>query len=117
MERFSIEAIGVIRSEIKSREDAPLFYTEGAPNAFLEMLPAYIEIHERVISERRCEHESGKSFLTRKIVAKTLVSKPLLKCHWHGDREFGIGIHAFVEHFAKRVSVVAGDSLEKAHQP
>jgi tRNA-Thr(GGU) m(6)t(6)A37 methyltransferase TsaA len=38
---FSIAPIGVIRSEIKNREDAPLFYTEGAPNAFLEMISAY----------------------------------------------------------------------------
>ncbi len=41
MKTFSIEPSGVIRSEIKSIEDAPLFYTEGAPNAFLEMIPAY----------------------------------------------------------------------------
>jgi tRNA-Thr(GGU) m(6)t(6)A37 methyltransferase TsaA len=38
---FSIEPIGVIRSEITNREDAPLFYTEGAPDAFLDLLPAY----------------------------------------------------------------------------
>jgi tRNA-Thr(GGU) m(6)t(6)A37 methyltransferase TsaA len=43
VEKYSIEPIGVIRSEIKSREDAPLFYTEGAPNAVLEIDPAYIE--------------------------------------------------------------------------
>ena len=43
MRIFSVEPIGVIRSEIKNREDAPLFYTEGAPNAFLELLPAYAE--------------------------------------------------------------------------
>ena len=42
-EDFSVEPIGVIRSEIKNREDAPLFYTEGAPNAFLELLPVYME--------------------------------------------------------------------------
>jgi tRNA-Thr(GGU) m(6)t(6)A37 methyltransferase TsaA len=48
METFSIEPIGVIRSEIKNREDAPLFYTEGAPNAFLEILPAYIEGLDRM---------------------------------------------------------------------
>jgi tRNA (Thr-GGU) A37 N-methylase len=48
MKTFSIEPIGVIRSEIKSREDAPLFYTEGAPNAFLEILPAYIEGLDRM---------------------------------------------------------------------
>ena len=43
MRIFSVEPIGVIRSEIRNREDAPLFYTEGAPNAFLEILPAYME--------------------------------------------------------------------------
>src|SRR5262245_21251207 len=64
------------------------------------------DIYKLMISERRREHESSKSSLTRKIVAKTLVSKPLLKCHWHGDREFGVRIHSFVEHFAKRVCVV-----------
>lgn len=40
---FSMESIGVIRSEIKNREDAPLSYTEGAPNAFLEMIPAHTD--------------------------------------------------------------------------
>jgi tRNA-Thr(GGU) m(6)t(6)A37 methyltransferase TsaA len=43
MNTFSVEPIGVIRSEIKNREDAPLFYTEGAPNAFLELIPAYTD--------------------------------------------------------------------------
>jgi len=38
---FTINAIGIIRSEIKKREDAPLFYTEGAPNAFLDIHPEY----------------------------------------------------------------------------
>jgi tRNA-Thr(GGU) m(6)t(6)A37 methyltransferase TsaA len=45
---FSIEPIGVIRSEIKNCEDAPLFYTEGAPNAFLEIIPAYTEGLDRM---------------------------------------------------------------------
>jgi tRNA-Thr(GGU) m(6)t(6)A37 methyltransferase TsaA len=45
---FSIEPIGVIRSEIKNREDAPLFYTEGAPNAFLEMIPEYTDGLDRM---------------------------------------------------------------------
>jgi len=40
---FSIEPIGKIRSEIKKPADAPLFYTEGAPNAFLEIIPEYAE--------------------------------------------------------------------------
>jgi tRNA-Thr(GGU) m(6)t(6)A37 methyltransferase TsaA len=40
---FRVEAIGVIRSELKKMENAPLFYTEGAPNAFLEIDPAYLD--------------------------------------------------------------------------
>ena len=43
MKAISIEPIGVIRSEIKKKEDAPLFYTEGAPNAILELNPDYRE--------------------------------------------------------------------------
>ena len=48
MKTFSVEPIGVIRSEIKSIEDAPLFYTEGAPNAFLDIFPAYLEGLDRM---------------------------------------------------------------------
>jgi hypothetical protein len=40
---FKVEAIRVIRSELKKIESAPLFYTEGAPNAFLEIDPAYLD--------------------------------------------------------------------------
>ena len=48
MRIFSVEPIGAIRSEIQKRENAPLFYTEGAPNAFLELLPAYAEALHRI---------------------------------------------------------------------
>jgi tRNA-Thr(GGU) m(6)t(6)A37 methyltransferase TsaA len=48
MKMFSVEPIGVIRSEIKNREDAPLFYTDGAANALLEILPAYAEGLDRM---------------------------------------------------------------------
>jgi tRNA-Thr(GGU) m(6)t(6)A37 methyltransferase TsaA len=41
MTTFSLEPIGVIRSEIKNTADAPLFYDEGAPDAFLELYPAF----------------------------------------------------------------------------
>src|SRR5688572_1069335 len=37
---YQLTPIGVIRSELKRVEDAPLFYTEGAPNARLELIPA-----------------------------------------------------------------------------
>ena len=50
MKAFSIQPIGVIRSEIKRTEDAPLFYTEGAPNAILELMPAYIDGLDRMKS-------------------------------------------------------------------
>jgi tRNA-Thr(GGU) m(6)t(6)A37 methyltransferase TsaA len=48
MKTFYIKLIGLIRSEIKNREDAPLFYTEDAPNAFLEVIPAYLEGLDRM---------------------------------------------------------------------
>ena len=48
MEPICLEPIGVLRSEIKRREDATLFYTEGAPNAWLELNPAYTEGLERM---------------------------------------------------------------------
>jgi len=38
---WSLEPVGVIRSTIARLEDAPLFYTEGAPDAFVEVLPQY----------------------------------------------------------------------------
>ena len=41
MRTYSLRPIGVVRSELKSTEDAPRFYTEGAPPAFLEILPKY----------------------------------------------------------------------------
>lgn len=37
MRGFLVEPIGIIRSKLKDRKDAPLFYTEGAPNALLEV--------------------------------------------------------------------------------
>lgn len=40
---YSIVPIGIIHSEIRSVEDAPLFYNEGAPDAVLEVFPAYTE--------------------------------------------------------------------------
>lgn len=43
LDAFSLQPIGLIRSEIKNRKDAPRFYNEGAPNAFLELIPAYVE--------------------------------------------------------------------------
>jgi len=41
MKNFSLKPIGFIRSELKRRDEAPLQGFEGAPNAFVEVLPSY----------------------------------------------------------------------------
>lgn len=41
MKEYAVKPIGFIRSPIKNRKDAPRFYTEGAPNAVLELIPKY----------------------------------------------------------------------------
>src|SRR5215813_8874659 len=40
---YSVHPIGFIRSALKSRREAPRQGSEGAPNAFLEILPEYLE--------------------------------------------------------------------------
>lgn len=47
-ESFSLVTIGVIRSVLKQKEDAPLFYTEGAPDAWLEIFPPFTEAFHRM---------------------------------------------------------------------
>ena len=37
MDTYLLEPIGWIQSQLKRKEDAPRFYTEGAPNARLEL--------------------------------------------------------------------------------
>jgi hypothetical protein len=41
MKNFSLKPIGFIRSELKRRDEAPVQGFEGAPNAFVEVLPSY----------------------------------------------------------------------------
>lgn len=41
MKGYRVQPIGLIESEIKKRKDAPLFYTEGAPNATLRLASRY----------------------------------------------------------------------------
>jgi hypothetical protein len=41
MTDYTLNPIGFIRSELRNVDEAPLFYTEGAPNARLELLPAF----------------------------------------------------------------------------
>ena len=48
MVKVSLEPIGIILSELKRREDAPRFYDEGAPNAFLDITPKYADALDRM---------------------------------------------------------------------
>lgn len=41
MPRYSVVPVGYIRSSLKARKEAPNFYTEGAPPAFLEVLARF----------------------------------------------------------------------------
>ena len=41
MNNYELKPIGVIRSPLKDVRDAPLFYTEGAPDARLQLSPGY----------------------------------------------------------------------------
>jgi tRNA-Thr(GGU) m(6)t(6)A37 methyltransferase TsaA len=43
METYLLEPIGWIRSELKNTKDAPRFYTEGAPNARLELVARLLD--------------------------------------------------------------------------
>lgn len=42
-DRVWLRPIGFVRSRLTARKDAPKQGSKGAPNAFLEILPAYIE--------------------------------------------------------------------------
>jgi len=44
----TIQPIGVIRSPLEDRRDAPLFYTEGAPQAVVELRPEYRDGLDRI---------------------------------------------------------------------
>jgi tRNA-Thr(GGU) m(6)t(6)A37 methyltransferase TsaA len=75
MKTFSVEPIGVIRSGIKNIEDAPLFYTEGAPNAFLDIFPAYLEGLDRM--------QVGDDIIV--LTWLHLARRKVLKVHPRGD--------------------------------
>ena len=40
---FSLRPVGEIRSTLKHKENAPKFYTENAPDAWLEIFPGFTE--------------------------------------------------------------------------
>jgi tRNA-Thr(GGU) m(6)t(6)A37 methyltransferase TsaA len=48
VQKYNIEPIGIIQSEIKNKEDAPMFSTDGAPNAYLKLSPKCINGLDRM---------------------------------------------------------------------
>jgi tRNA-Thr(GGU) m(6)t(6)A37 methyltransferase TsaA len=75
MEEYALRPIGFIRSGLKNVADAPRFYTEGAPSARLELLPAFREGLDRV--------ETGQDIIV--ITWLHLAQRDVLKVHPQGD--------------------------------
>ena len=76
MRKYLLEPIGFIRSELKRRKDAPRFYTEGAPNATLEVMPKF----KLGLDRMRVGHE---------IIVITwlhLARRDILRVHPRGDK-------------------------------
>lgn len=73
---IKLKPIGVIRSEIKDTKDAPLFYTEGAPVAILEILAEYLDGLHRI--------KPGDEIIV--ITWLHRASRDVLKVHPRGDK-------------------------------
>ncbi len=76
MEEYSVRPIGTIRSELKSLDDAPKFYTEaGAPNARLELIPDFKDGLDRM--------QVGQDIIV--ITWLHLAQRDVLKVHPQGN--------------------------------
>jgi tRNA-Thr(GGU) m(6)t(6)A37 methyltransferase TsaA len=75
MEEYVVKPIGFIRSELKNIADAPNFYTEGAPNARLEMLPAFRDGLDRM--------QAGQDIIL--LTWLHLARRDILKVHPQGN--------------------------------
>jgi tRNA-Thr(GGU) m(6)t(6)A37 methyltransferase TsaA len=73
---ITIKPIGFIRSEIKNTEDAPLFYTEDAPSAVVEMLPEFLDGLHRI--------KTGDEIIV--ITWLHRAERDVLKVHPRGDK-------------------------------
>lgn len=76
MNNFSIKPIGFIRSELRRREEAPRQGFEGAPNAFIEVLPPYRKALNRM--------QVGDEIIV--ITWLHRAQRHVLKVHPRGDR-------------------------------
>lgn len=77
MEEYTVRPIGFIRSELKNTADAPSFYTEGAPNARLELIPAFRDGLDRM--------QAGDEIIV--ITWLHLANRDTLKVHPRGNPE------------------------------
>ncbi len=75
MDEFLLKPIGFIRSELKDTADAPSFYTEGAPDARLELIPDYSDGLDRL--------KAGDEIIV--ITWLHLARRDILKVHPRGN--------------------------------
>ncbi len=75
MAEYMLEPIGFIRSELKNAEDAPMFYTEGAHTARLELVPEVREGLDRL--------QAGHDIIV--ITWLHLARRDVLQVHPRGD--------------------------------
>jgi tRNA-Thr(GGU) m(6)t(6)A37 methyltransferase TsaA len=110
--KFHISPIGYVRSILKDRSDAPRQGWEGAPNARLEIYPAYVEALEGIqvgqdVWILTWLHEAQRSVL--KVHRRGDISNPLtgVFATRSPDRPNPIGLHR-----ATVLGVEAGGSLQ-----
>lgn len=77
MENFELHPIGTVRSPLKSRKDCPLQEREGAPEAWIEIDPAYAKALEGL--------EVGNEVLV--LTWMHLANRNILKVHPRGNRQ------------------------------
>jgi tRNA-Thr(GGU) m(6)t(6)A37 methyltransferase TsaA len=75
MAEYVLRPVGFIRSGLKNVADAPRFYTEGAPDARLELLPAFRDGLDRM--------KPGRDIIV--ITWLHLAQRDVLKVHPQGD--------------------------------
>ena len=75
MDNYQLQPIGWIRSELKNTKDAPRFYTEGAPNARLELEARVLDALDGI--------KVGDDIVV--ITWLHLANREILKVHPRGD--------------------------------
>ena len=76
MEPIQLEPVGVIRSPIRRLEDAPRFYTEGAPPARIEVYGAFANALLRMRAGDEITATRGARVVTWKEAERVLAGYP-----------------------------------------